>query len=91
MAARWYLRYNLSDCDVEELLVERRIEADHVTVYRWVQRFTRCWQTPAGGPGQPDSLKTSTGTARVPRRISTGRPSITASEDSPSGGVPGAV
>ncbi|MDY7089557.1 MAG: IS6 family transposase [Actinomycetota bacterium] len=26
--------------DVEELLAERGIEADHVTVYRWVQRFT---------------------------------------------------
>jgi IS6 family transposase len=25
---------------VEELLAERRIEVDHVTVYRWVQRFT---------------------------------------------------
>jgi transposase-like protein len=25
---------------VEELLVERRIEVDHVTVFRWVQRFT---------------------------------------------------
>jgi hypothetical protein len=37
---RWYLRYNLSYRDVEELLAERGIEADHVTVYRWVQRFT---------------------------------------------------
>jgi IS6 family transposase len=26
--------------DAEELLVERGIEVDHVTVYRWVQRFT---------------------------------------------------
>jgi transposase-like protein len=25
--------------DVEELLVERRVEVDHVTIYRWVQRF----------------------------------------------------
>jgi transposase-like protein len=25
---------------VEELLVERGVEVDHVTVYRWVQRFT---------------------------------------------------
>src|SRR6185295_4694065 len=39
-AVRWYLRYGLSDRDVEELLVERGIEVDHVTVYRWVQRFT---------------------------------------------------
>jgi transposase-like protein len=25
---------------VEELLAERGVEVDHVTVYRWVQRFT---------------------------------------------------
>jgi IS6 family transposase len=40
VAVRWYLRYNLSYRDVEELLAERGIEADHVTVYRWMQRFT---------------------------------------------------
>jgi IS6 family transposase len=34
------LRYGLSYRDVEELLAERRVEVDHVTVYRWVQRFT---------------------------------------------------
>jgi hypothetical protein len=26
--------------DIEELLAERGVEVDHVTVYRWVQRFT---------------------------------------------------
>ena len=40
VAVRWYLRYGLSYRDVEELLVERGIAVDHVTVYRWVQRFT---------------------------------------------------
>ncbi len=40
MAVRWYLRYGLSYRDVEELLAEREITVDHVTVYRWVQRFT---------------------------------------------------
>jgi transposase-like protein len=40
VAVRWYLRYGLSYRDVEELLVERGIEVDHATVYRWVQRFT---------------------------------------------------
>jgi IS6 family transposase len=40
LAVRWYLRYGLSYRDVEELLAERRIEVDHVTIYRWVQRFT---------------------------------------------------
>jgi transposase, IS6 family len=40
VAIRWYLRYSLSYRDVEELLAERGIDVDHVTVYRWVQRFT---------------------------------------------------
>ena len=35
-----YLRFNLSYRDLEELLAERGVEVDHVTVYRWVQRFT---------------------------------------------------
>ncbi len=40
LAVRWYLRYGLSYRDVEELLVERGVEVDHVTIHRWVQRFT---------------------------------------------------
>src|ERR1700732_4235771 len=39
LAVRWYLRFGLSYRDVEELLAERGIEVDHVTVYRWVQRL----------------------------------------------------
>ena len=40
VAVRWYLRYDLSYRDVEELLAERGVTVDHVTIYRWVQRFT---------------------------------------------------
>lgn len=40
VAVRWYLRYGLSYRDLEELLAERGIEVDHVTIYRWVQAFT---------------------------------------------------
>jgi transposase-like protein len=40
IAVRWYLRCGLSCRDVEELLAERGVTVDHVTVYRWVQRFT---------------------------------------------------
>src|SRR5947209_12395445 len=40
LAVRWYLRYALSYRDVEELLAERGIEVDHVTISRWVQHFT---------------------------------------------------
>jgi transposase-like protein len=32
---RWYLGYGLSYRDVGELLAERGIDVDHVTVYRW--------------------------------------------------------
>ncbi|HEY3262404.1 MAG TPA: IS6 family transposase [Pseudonocardiaceae bacterium] len=39
LAVRWYLRFGLSYRDVEELLAERGINVDHVTVYRWVRRF----------------------------------------------------
>ena len=40
LAVRWYLRFALSYRDVEELLAERGVEVDHVTIYRWAQRFT---------------------------------------------------
>ena len=40
VAVRWYLRYGLSCRDVEELLAESAVTVDHVTIYRWVQRFT---------------------------------------------------
>jgi transposase-like protein len=40
VAVRWYLRFSLSYRDLEELLTERGVEVDHVTIYRWVQRFT---------------------------------------------------
>ena len=39
MAVGWYLRFSLSYRDVEELLQERGMWADHVTVWRWVQRY----------------------------------------------------
>jgi len=42
LAVRWYLRYGLSYRDIEELLAERGVNVDHVTIYRWVQRSTRC-------------------------------------------------
>ena len=35
-----YFRFGVSLRDVEELLAERGIDVDHVTVHRWVQRFS---------------------------------------------------
>jgi transposase-like protein len=40
LAVRWCLRFGLSYRDVEKLLSERGVEVDHITVYRWVLRFT---------------------------------------------------
>jgi IS6 family transposase len=42
LAVRWYLRFGHSYRDLEELLAERAIDVDHVTLFRWVQRFTPC-------------------------------------------------
>src|SRR5215207_7241912 len=85
VAVRWYLRFNLSYRDVEELLVERGVEVDHVTVFRWVQRFTHCWATPPGSAGirqaaggtstRPTSRSTESGGTCTGRATSTGRSS----------------
>jgi transposase-like protein len=39
VAVGWYLRFGLSYRDVEQLLAERGVQVDHVTIYRWVRRF----------------------------------------------------
>ncbi len=36
---RWYLRYALSYRDLEEMMRDRGVSVDHMTVYRWVQRY----------------------------------------------------
>jgi transposase-like protein len=51
LAVRWYLRYGLSCRGVEELLAGRGITVDHVTIDRWVQRFTP--GVPRGRPPRP--------------------------------------
>jgi transposase, IS6 family len=38
LCVRWYLRYSLSYRDLEEMMAERGLSVDHVTVWRWVQR-----------------------------------------------------
>ena len=40
LAVRWYPRFGLSYRDLEELLSGRGVTVDHVTPFRWVQRFT---------------------------------------------------
>ena len=37
---RWYLRYSLSYRDLAEMMLERGIEVNHTTIYRWVQVYS---------------------------------------------------
>ncbi len=39
LCVRWYLRYSLSDRDLEEMLVERGVRVDHSTNARWVLAY----------------------------------------------------
>jgi putative transposase len=43
VAVGYYLRYNLSYREVQEILYDRGINVSHTTIYRWVRR--RIWQT----------------------------------------------
>lgn len=40
LSVRWYLRYQLSYRDLEEMFAERGAGPCHTSVFRWVQRFT---------------------------------------------------
>ncbi|MFK8185897.1 MAG: IS6 family transposase [Phormidesmis sp.] len=37
---RWYLRYSLSYRDLEEMMLERGVNVDYTTLYRWVQAYS---------------------------------------------------
>lgn len=39
LCVRWYLAYNLSLRDLEEMMAERGVSVDHSTVHRWVVHF----------------------------------------------------
>lgn len=39
LSVRWYLRYQLSYRDAEEMMNERGLTIDHTTIFRWVQRY----------------------------------------------------
>ena len=39
LCVRWYLRYSLTYRDLEEIMAERGLSVDHVTIWRWVQRY----------------------------------------------------
>ena len=39
LCVRWYLRFGLSFRNLEEMMAERNLAVDHVTIWRWVQRY----------------------------------------------------
>jgi transposase-like protein len=36
---RWYLRYQLSYRDLEDMMRERGLSVDHTAVWRWIQKY----------------------------------------------------
>ena len=39
LCVRWYCRYGISYRDLEEMMAERGVAVDHVTLNRWIQRY----------------------------------------------------
>jgi len=40
LCVRWYLAYNLSLRNLEEMMAERGISVDHATIHRWIVRYS---------------------------------------------------
>ena len=47
LCVRWYLRYWLSYCDLEEMMPEPGLSLDHVTIWRWVQHYAPIFESAA--------------------------------------------
>jgi IS6 family transposase len=41
LCVRWYCKYQLSYRGLEEMMSERGLYVDHVTIFRWVQRYAQ--------------------------------------------------
>src|SRR6266480_2896929 len=62
LAVGWYLRFSLSYRDVEELLAERGIAVDHVTLWRSRPEVRARNTTPLSAAGSGTSTRDSAGT-----------------------------
>jgi transposase-like protein len=40
LCVRWYLAYNLSLRNLEEMMAERGVSVDHATIHRWIIRYS---------------------------------------------------
>jgi transposase-like protein len=47
LCVRWYLPFGLSFRNLEELMAERNVSVDHVTIWGWVQRYARNYSNAA--------------------------------------------
>ena len=69
-AVRWSLQFGISSRDLERRLADRGVAVDHVSLYRWVQRFApelerrvRRQLRPCRGPGHVDATSVRVGGA----------------------------
>ncbi len=69
-AGRWSLQFPLSSRDLERMLADRGVAVDHVSLFRWVQRFapelerrTRRHLHPCRGPWHVDETSVRVGGA----------------------------
>src|ERR1700681_4248953 len=61
LAVGWYLRFSLSYRDVEELLAERELLVDHVTVWRWVRALRSTNSAPTASAASTDQRQLAGG------------------------------
>jgi hypothetical protein len=48
LCVRWYLRYSVNYQDLEEIMAERGLSVDYVTIWRWGFRWS--WNRPPRVP-----------------------------------------
>src|SRR4249919_1799019 len=56
LCVRWYLRYSLSYRDLQEMMAERGLSVDQVTIWRWVQRYAPVLNQRIRRAAAPESL-----------------------------------
>ena len=47
-AVRWYLMFPISYRDLELMLLDRGVEVDHTTIFRWIQAMLSNWRSASG-------------------------------------------
>lgn len=50
-AVRWYCKYGISYCELQEILAEHGVSGDQAMFYRWFQRYARKWRNVSADTG----------------------------------------